>query len=240
MIDQNGIIKEWLTPRLENNDSHRHSSQLYPLYDGIPEEIANSPELRAAFKKSIEYKLDKHWKNNRRGYMSFGLVQLGQAAASLGEGELAYHCLKHLVNRFWLNNLASMHNHRSLFNMDISGGMPAVIIKMLVASEPGKIKLLPALPQAWPKGTVEGVLCRGAIEIRSLKWDGNRVRATLVSARSQTLTLELPTAISTLTVTAGQAKTAKLDAPNRRRLTLAAGMEVTIEIQLARISHRVS
>ena len=52
MIDDDGIIKEWLTPRLDNRDSHRHSSQLYPLFDGIPEEIAQSPELRAAFRKS--------------------------------------------------------------------------------------------------------------------------------------------------------------------------------------------
>ena len=59
---------------------------------------------------------------------------------------------KRLANRLWLNNLASMHNHRSLFNMDISGGMPAVIIKMLVASDPGRIQLLPALPAAWPTG----------------------------------------------------------------------------------------
>ncbi len=172
MIDDHGIIKEWLTPRLENNDDHRHCSQLYPLLDGMPEEIARSPELRAAFRKSIEYKLDKHWKNNERGFMSFGLVQLGQAATSLGEGELAYHCLRHLVNRFWLNNLASMHNHRSLLNMDISGGMPAVIIKMLVASDVGKIQLLPALPAAWPSGRIEGVACRGAIEIQSLQWEG--------------------------------------------------------------------
>ena len=57
---------------------------------------------------------EKHWKNNQVGFMSFGLVQLGQAATSLGEGELAYHCLKHLANRFWLNNMASMHNHRAL------------------------------------------------------------------------------------------------------------------------------
>ena len=92
MIDDNGIIKEWLTPRLENRDSHRHSSQLYPLLDGMPDEIAQSPELQAAFRKSIEYKLDKHWKHNQRGFMSFGLVQLGQAATSLGESELAYHC----------------------------------------------------------------------------------------------------------------------------------------------------
>jgi hypothetical protein len=146
MINDEGIIKEWLTPRLENNDHHRHSSQLYPLYDGIPLEIEESRELREAFKKSIEYKLDKHWRNNPRGFMSFGLVQLGQAATSLGEGELAYECLQHLVNRFWLNNLASMHNHRTLFNMDISGGMPAVVIKMLVASEPGGIHRRGAVP----------------------------------------------------------------------------------------------
>jgi alpha-L-fucosidase 2 len=167
MITEDGIIKEWLTPRLKNQDGHRHSSQLYPLYDGIPDEIANSPELRAAFKKSIEYKLDQHWRNNRSGFMSFGLVQLGQAATSLGEGELAQDCLIHLVNRFWLNNMASMHNHRSLFNMDISGGMPAVIIKMLVASDLGRIQVLPALPKAWPTGKIEGVLCRGQIEITS-------------------------------------------------------------------------
>jgi len=46
-------------------------------------------------------------------------------------------------------HLASMHNHKTLFNMDISGGLPAVIIKMLMASDSGKIRLLPALPDAW-------------------------------------------------------------------------------------------
>jgi hypothetical protein len=230
MIDENGIIKEWLTPKLTNNDSHRHSSQLYPLYDGLPEEIAKSPELRAAFKKSIEYKLDKHWKNNQVGFMSFGLVQLGQSATSLGEGELAYHCLKHLVNRFWLNNLASMHNHRSLFNMDISGGMPAVIIKMLVASDPGKIQLLPALPAAWPSGAIDGVLCRGGIEIRSLKWDKDRILATLTSAKAQRIVLESPAGIAKVTVTRGEAKADKGERADQRLLTLPAGQEVDLEI----------
>jgi len=232
MINEDGIIKEWLTPRLENRDSHRHSSQLYPLFDGMPKKIAQSPELRAAFKKSIEYKLDKHWKNNQRGFMSFGLVQLGQAATSLGEGEIAYHCLKHLVNRFWLNNLASMHNHRSLFNMDISGGMPAVIIKMLVASDVGRIQLLPALPAAWPSGRIEGVLCRGAIEIESLQWDGNKIEVTLSSAKSQTVVLELPSEIARLSITGGNAKANPTDCPNQRTVALPSGQSVAMAIQL--------
>lgn len=232
MIDDNGIIKEWLTPRLDNNDRHRHSSQLYPLFDGLPDEIANSPELRAAFRKSIEYKLDAHWKNNQRGFMSFGLVQLGQAATSLGEGEIAYHCLKHLVNRFWLNNLASMHNHRSLFNMDISGGMPAVIIKMLVASDLGRIQLLPALPTAWPSGQIEGVLCRGPIEIQSLEWDEKQIEVTLTSAKSQTVVLELPSEIARLSITGGTAKVSPTDCANQRAVALPSGQSVTMVIKL--------
>jgi alpha-L-fucosidase 2 len=232
MIDDNGIIKEWLTARLENNDDHRHCSQLYPLFDGMPDEIAQSPELRAAFRKSIEHKLDKHWKNNQRGFMSFGLVQLGQAATSLGEGELAYHCLRHLVNRFWLNNLASMHNHRSLFNMDISGGMPAVIIKMLVASDVGKIQILPALPAAWPSGRIEGALCRGSIEIHSLQWEGKQVTVKLSSARSQTVTLELPSEITEFSLTGGAAKASPAKRTNQRAIELPGGQSVTMVIQL--------
>ena len=230
MVDDRGIIKEWLTPRLENNDAHRHSSQMYPLYDGLPDEIASSPELRSAFKKSVEYKLDQHWKNDQRGFMSFGLVQLGQTATSLGEGELAYHCLTHLVNRFWLNNLASMHNHRSLFNMDISGGMPSVIIKMLVASEPGKIQLLPALPKAWPTGTIEGVLCRGQIEVRGLHWTPTGVECVLKSGKDQTVVLDLPKAISSITAEGKGSKVAKAGNSNQRKLTLLAGRDVTVKI----------
>ena len=190
MINDQGIIKEWLTPKLENNDDHRHSSQLYPLYDDLPDEIAESPELQTAFKNSLIYKLDKHWRGKRSGFMSFGLVQLGQAATSLGEGEIAYECMGHLVNRFWLSNLASMHNHKSLFNMDISGGQPAVLIKMLADSKPGQIRLLPALPKAWSTGRIEGILCRGQIEIETMDWDSDSVQVSLRSGSKQNVQIE--------------------------------------------------
>jgi len=124
----------------------------YTHNGNVPSAIAanlmgNLPELTLAYTSYIEFKLDNYWQNNQLGFMSFGLVQLGQATTSLGEGELAYRCLTQLVNRYWLNNLASMHNHRSLFNMDICGGMPAVIIKMLVASETGETPLTARAPQ---------------------------------------------------------------------------------------------
>jgi hypothetical protein len=230
MISEDGFLKEWLTPKLKDNLRHRHSSQLYPLYDGMPEEIAKNPELQAAFKKIIEYKLENHWK--RSGFMSFGLVQLGQAAASLGEGELVYECLQHLANRFWLDNLASMHNHRSLFNMDISGGMPAVIIKMLVASDPGEVSLLPALPKHFDKGTIEGVLCRGQIEVKRLSWEGKSVTVSLVSQKDQEVDLVLPSVIKDIEVAAGTSSIDKTGDNNSRKVSLKKNALVTLNLEL--------
>ncbi len=230
MISEEGVVKEWLTPALTDRLSHRHTSQLYALYDGLPEEIARDPELMRAFRRIIEIKLDTHWKESS-GFMSFGLVQLGQAAASLGEGELAYRCLVHLVNRYWLSNLASMHNHKSLLNMDISGGMPAVIIKMLVASEPGRVTLLPALPAAWPSGTIEGVLCRGQIEIERLFWDEEQIEITLTSAVPQVIALETPFAMRGIEVTAGSGVLHDTGRAERRKLSLEAEREVSLKIR---------
>jgi hypothetical protein len=229
MIGPDGELKEWLTPALDDQLNHRHSSHLYALYDGLPDDIARSEELKSAFRRVIEIKLDRHWKEGS-GFMSFGIVQLGLVAASLGEGELAYRCLVHLANRYWLHNLASMHNHRSLLNMDISGGMPAVIIRMLVASEPGRIDLLPALPSAWPAGAIEGVLCRGRVEVARLEWDGTRVEARLRSAVDQKVTLRSPLPIESISVVAGEAGIAQAGDERARRITLPAGSEVGLEI----------
>lgn len=232
MVNKDGIIKEWLTPKLENNDAHRHSSQLYDLYDGITQEIEESKELQDAFRKSIEYKLDKHWRNNPVGFMSFGLVQLGQAATSLGEGELAYECLQYLVNRFWLNNLASMHNHKSLFNMDISGGMPAVIIKMLVASEPGKIKLLPALPAKFQTGSIDGVLCRGQVEILSLSWDKKSIQVRIKSGKDQKFVLAIPSEIKNITLVNGICQIDDAENKNERVVSLMEDSIVMLNIEI--------
>ncbi len=229
-IAKNGIIKEWLTPKLENNDAHRHSSQLYALYDGLPDEIGNSPQLRSACIKSVEDKLERYWKNNERGFMSFGIVQLGQVSASLGHGEIVQHCLQHLANGFWLNNLASMHNRRALFNMDISGGQPSVIIKALADSFPGKVRLLPALPKAWSKGTIEGVLCRGAIVLNRLHWDDGKVEVEMTSVKAQDITLVLPREISD--IKAEGATVASGVNASERKLTLPAGQKATFAITL--------
>jgi len=234
LINEDGAVKEWLTPKLADNYNHRHTSQLYALFDGMPEEIAKSPKLQAAFKQLIELKFERHWTNweKQGGYMSFGLVQLGQAAASLGEADLAYRCLVPLLNRYWLHNLASMHNAKKLFNTDISGGMPAVLIKMLVASDPGVIRLFPARPAAWPSGTIEGVLCRGQIEIKRLAWNGKRIETVLQSAKAQDISLYTPAEIKTIALKRGEASVRELKDARGRKLSLPAGREIWVELEL--------
>jgi len=109
-----------------------------------------------------------------------------------------------------------------------------VLIKMLVASEPGEIQLLPALPEAWPSGTIEGVLCRGGIEIRRLHWENGTILLTLVSSRQQQITLRAPSAIEAIAVMEGEASVQETDREESRRLSLPAGQEITLELTLSK------
>jgi Glycosyl hydrolase family 65, N-terminal domain len=110
-------VKLKLEPR-EPSDEFNNA-----LDDGLPGQIDRSPQLRGAFTSEVEDQHERYWKDNERGFMSFGIVRLGQASASLGHGDTAHQCLKHLAYGFWLNNLASMHNRRALFIINTSERM---------------------------------------------------------------------------------------------------------------------
>jgi hypothetical protein len=84
------------------------------------------------------------------------------------------------------------HNPNQYFNADLCGGLPALLTRMLVDSQPGWIELLPAIPKDWPDGKIAGVRARGQIEVRELAWDANRVKAVLRSDVSQTVQVRFP------------------------------------------------
>jgi hypothetical protein len=192
MINEDGAVREWTTEKLEDNYRHRHASHLCHLADWLPEDIANDPKLQEAFRTAIEMKMRPRRKE-MGGVMAFGIVQLGQAATSLGDAELSYECVDMIANRFWrATNMTPTHDPGRIFNMDTAGGLPAVIIKMLVISEVGGIDLLRALPKEWPSGTIEGVLCRGQIEIKKLSWDDKQIDVRFVSEIPQNVKISVP------------------------------------------------
>ena len=191
MTNQDGAVKEWTTPLLEDNYEHRHCSHLYALFDGMPDEIATNPALRKAFMSAAEKRMDVR-KREHGGVMAFGLVQLGQCVSSLHDAAMSYEVVDWLANNYRLRNMMTTHDPGGIFNTDASGGLPHIIVKMLVDAQPGRIEVLPALPAEWPSGTIEGVRCRGQIEMRRLTWDAAKIVVTLRSDAKQDVTLKAP------------------------------------------------
>lgn len=216
-VNADGALKEWTTALLLDNYAHRHCSHLYAIYYGMPDEISNDPKLLEAFRVALEKRLEVRRReaenisiNGRPpGEMAFGLVFEAMAAASLRHPDECALIVEWLTNRYWNSNLVSTHNPKEIFNTDICGGLPAVIHRMLVDSQPGWIELLPALPASWYDGRIEGLRCRGNIELRSLEWSQGKLTAILRSAADQSIRLKTP------------------GDPTPRTLALPAGREVT-------------
>jgi len=74
---------------------------------------------------------------------------------------------------------------------DAHGGIPALVMEMLLYSRPGVIEVLPALPETLAKGSIHGMLARTFARIDKLAWDmgARTVELTVTSLRKQDVTL---------------------------------------------------
>ena len=91
-------------------------------------------DLIEGCKRAINRRMEIRRQDNG-GIMAFGMVQLAFAACALGETEMAYDMLVWLGNSYWNNNLVSTHDPKKTFNLDICGGYPSLVMKMMVYSE---------------------------------------------------------------------------------------------------------
>jgi alpha-L-fucosidase 2 len=167
-VAPDGSLAEWLDGRYLGQPGHRHASHLYPLwYEPDP---AFGPAERTAAAATVAQKLA--WRRAQDGpqEMAFGIVQLGLAAAHLGDAETSRSCVEWLVRDHFKPNMVSTHDEGGIFNVDASGGVPALIAAMLLQSTVGELRILPALPAAWPSGRVTGLRGRGGIIVDELVW----------------------------------------------------------------------
>jgi len=79
--------------------------------------------------------------------------------------------------------------------VDGAHGLTAAIAELLLQSHEDELALLPALPAAWPAGSVAGLKARGGFDVAMTWKDGRLVRAQIVSALGNACRLRVPLAV---------------------------------------------
>ncbi|WP_430783081.1 glycosyl hydrolase family 95 catalytic domain-containing protein [Actinoplanes sp. G11-F43] len=206
-INDAGELAEWIDPRFPDNHEHRHCSHLYPFYYGGDPAFDDDPALRSAAVRAVRARL-RWWLSEASDEMGYGLALLGVAAAHLGLAEEAYAALTRIGEAYWRSNRVPTHNRDHMFNVDLAGGYPALVVAMLLRSRDvgpdgvARVDLLPALPSAWPSGSVRGLVARGPVTI-DLTWSPDAVKAVLKSDTNRTVELTHPRGATTVRLTAG-------------------------------------
>jgi alpha-L-fucosidase 2 len=202
-VNEDGAVKEWMHPFFTDNYHHRHQSHLYPVFPGTEVTQESDPTLFQAFVTAVKKRLVIGLKEQS----GWGLTYMANNYARMGEGDLALECLDLLSRSCLLNNFFTTHNDwRDMgicvdlpwapFQIDANMGWTGAVQEMLVFSTVGFMRILPALPRRWEKGSVTGLLCRGGVRV-DISWDvpEKRIGAELSAQKSQTVKVKFPLAI---------------------------------------------
>jgi alpha-L-fucosidase 2 len=181
-IGKLGTLQEWQHDYDEAAPGHRHISHLWALFPGTqitPEQSA----LYTAARATLQRRLD-----NGGGQTGWSRAWVVNYWDHLHDGDNAYESMQVLFKQSTFPNLMDTHPP-GLFQIDGNLGAANGMLEALVQSrwEPDRVELefLPALPHAWPEGSVRGMRVRGGGEL-TLTWkNGVATGATLHTTHDQ-------------------------------------------------------
>lgn len=194
LVEADGTLKEWAWPSLREHYSHRHVSHLYGVWPGDEIDPDSTPQLALAAEIA----------DRRRTFDTMSTAVAGEtlaayarchralAGARLKDNLLVDVHLRQLLEQGYVST--ALRCSREPYGIPIpdgQGGIPAIIMEMLLYSRPGVIELLPALPPTLVKGSINGMLARTFSRINKLSWDMQERTAdiTITSLKDQDITL---------------------------------------------------
>ena len=186
-IGKKGNLQEWYHDWEDQDPHHRHQSHLFGIYPGHHISMQETPELAKACARVLEMK-----GNETTGWSTGWRINI---YARLLDGEKAYSTYRRLLKYISPDkyngedairgggtypNLLDAH---SPFQIDGNFGGCAGAIEMLMQSTQSSITLLPALPEEWGNGKINGICARGGFVV-NMEWENSKITSLLISSRN--------------------------------------------------------